>query len=105
VLGDMLELGEEARALHARLAVTLDAAGIDLVFTCGAHMAALHQALPTGLRGDHAADSQALAPLVAGAVRAGDVVLVKGSLGSRMAVLVGALTNVEPGLARAANGR
>jgi UDP-N-acetylmuramoyl-tripeptide--D-alanyl-D-alanine ligase len=105
VLGDMLELGEEARALHVRLAVALEAAGIDLVFTCGPHMAALHQALPANRRSVHAADSQALAPLVAGAVRAGDVVLVKGSLGSRMAVLVGALTNVEPGLARAANGR
>ena len=104
VLGDMLELGEEARALHVRLAVALEAAGIDLVFTCGPHMAALHQALPANRRGVHAADSHALAPLVAGAVRAGDVVLVKGSLGSRMAVLVSALRDVEPGLARAANG-
>jgi UDP-N-acetylmuramoyl-tripeptide--D-alanyl-D-alanine ligase len=104
VLGDMLELGEEARALHARLAVALEAAGIDLAFTCGPHMAALHEALPAGLRGGHAADSQDLAPLVAAAVRAGDAVLVKGSLGSRMAVLVTALTAAEPGLARAANG-
>jgi UDP-N-acetylmuramoyl-tripeptide--D-alanyl-D-alanine ligase len=100
----MLELGEEARALHARLAVALEAAGIDLAFTCGPHMAALHEALPAGLRGGHAADSQDLAPLVAAAVRAGDAVLVKGSLGSRMAVLVTALTAAEPGLARAANG-
>jgi UDP-N-acetylmuramoyl-tripeptide--D-alanyl-D-alanine ligase len=109
VLGDMLELGDEARALHARLAVALEAAGIDLAFTCGPHMAALHQALPTGLRGGHAADSHVLAPLVAEALRAGDTVLVKGSLGSRMAVLVSALTDAgpsaaEPGLARAANG-
>jgi UDP-N-acetylmuramoyl-tripeptide--D-alanyl-D-alanine ligase len=86
------------------LAVALEAAGIDLAFTCGPHMAALHEALPAGLRGGHAADSQDLAPLVAAAVRAGDAVLVKGSLGSRMAVLVTALTAAEPGLARAANG-
>jgi UDP-N-acetylmuramoyl-tripeptide--D-alanyl-D-alanine ligase len=59
--------------------------------------------LPARLRGGHAADSQALAPLVAAAVRAGDAVLVKGSLGSRMAVLVAALKAADGTLARAAN--
>ena len=39
-----------------------------------------------------AADSAALAPLVRDALRPGDVVLVKGALGSRMALIVRALT-------------
>ena len=104
VLGDMLELGDEAAALHAKLATPLAAAGIDLAFTCGPNMAALTDSLPADLRGGHAADSQALAPLIAASVRAGDAVLVKGSLGSRMAVLVTALQSVDQALPRAANG-
>ncbi|SHK08715.1 UDP-N-acetylmuramoyl-tripeptide--D-alanyl-D-alanine ligase [Roseomonas rosea] len=90
VMGDMLELGDEGVAMHAALAA--DAADCaDLVFTCGPQMAALHDALPAGKRGAHAADSAALAPMVADALRARDAVLVKGSLGSRMAVVVRAI--------------
>jgi UDP-N-acetylmuramoyl-tripeptide--D-alanyl-D-alanine ligase len=91
VLGDMRELGTEADALHAELAPDLVAANVDLVFTCGPHMAQLFEALPRARRGGHASASDALVPLVRGCVRAGDVVLVKGSLGSRMAPIVEAL--------------
>ncbi len=91
VLGDMRELGEEADAIHAALAPAFVAAKVDAVFTCGTHTAALAAALPANLRGAHAADSAALQPLVVAAVRAGDVVMVKGSLGSRMAPIVQAL--------------
>jgi UDP-N-acetylmuramoyl-tripeptide--D-alanyl-D-alanine ligase len=92
VLGDMLELGEAAGDLHAGLADTVNAAGIELVFTCGPAMARLHDALPAARRGAHAVDAAALAPVILDAVRPGDVVLVKGSLGSRMARVVAALT-------------
>jgi len=54
-------------------------------------MAYLHRAVPEGKRGAHRADSAALAPVVAAALRPGDAVLVKGSLGSRMRVVVDAL--------------
>jgi UDP-N-acetylmuramoyl-tripeptide--D-alanyl-D-alanine ligase len=90
VMGDMLELGDEGVAMHAALAGDA-AASADLVFTCGPQMAALHEALPAARRGAHAADSAALAPIVADALRPGDAVLVKGSLGSRMAVVVRAI--------------
>lgn len=97
VLGDMLELGEDAAAMHAALARPLEAAGVARVFTCGPLMAHLAAALPAALRGPHAPDSTALAPLVVEALRPGDVVLVKGSLGSRMARIVEALERAGTG--------
>ncbi len=90
VLGDMLELGEHAAAEHMGLAEGLDASA-DLVFTCGPMMRRLHDAVPAGIRGAHAPDAAALAPIVAEALRAGDAVLVKGSLGSRMKLVVQAI--------------
>ncbi|MEO3434384.1 UDP-N-acetylmuramoylalanyl-D-glutamyl-2,6-diaminopimelate--D-alanyl-D-alanine ligase [Inquilinus sp. CAU 1745] len=97
VLGDMLELGEQAAALHAGLREDLIARKVDLVFACGPLMANLYDTLPPAMRGGYAPDSAALAPLVADAVRDGDVVMVKGSLGSRMAPIVAALQALEPG--------
>ena len=104
VLGDMLELGPQALSLHRGLTDPLGKAGIDLVYTCGDSMAALAEALPEDVHGGHAVDSHALAPIVCTAVSAGDAVMVKGSLGSRMAVLVEALTGLAQTLPRAANG-
>jgi len=82
----------------------LEAAGVDLVYTCGPNMAALHDALPKVRRGGHAADAASLAPLVAAGLRAGDTVLVKGSQGSRMAKIIEALESLEHTPPRAANG-
>jgi len=91
VLGDMLELGSEGVRLHEELKVAVDAAGADLVFATGANMAHLYGALPAGRRGAWAETSDAIAAPLLAAVRAGDVVMVKGSLGSRMAPLVEAV--------------
>jgi len=91
VLGDMRELGDRAEAEHRALAGPIIEAGVDAVFTCGTLMRALHEALPARLAAAHAADSAALAPLVRAAIAPGDVVLVKGSLGSRMGPLAAAL--------------
>jgi UDP-N-acetylmuramoyl-tripeptide--D-alanyl-D-alanine ligase len=90
VLGDMLELGTHSEAEHAGLAKDVGECA-DLLYTCGDWMAYLHRAVPEGKRGAHRADSAALAPVVAAALRPGDAVLVKGSLGSRMRVVVDAL--------------
>lgn len=91
VLGDMLELGPDSAALHAGLATPLVETGVDLVFTCGPNMARLHDALPAATRGAHCASSDLVAPLAAQALRGGDVVMVKGSLGSRMQRVVDAI--------------
>ena len=105
VLGEMLELGSASRAMHAALARDLEAAGVDLVFCAGEHMAALHRTLPQAMRGGEAASARALTPQVTAAVRANDIVLVKGSAGSRMTMLVEALSaDPLPARPRAANG-
>jgi UDP-N-acetylmuramoyl-tripeptide--D-alanyl-D-alanine ligase len=90
-LGDMLELGVHSADMHAGLAAPIREAGIQLVFTCGREMAALDAALPEAVRAGHAADAGALGDLVAAGVRAGDVVLVKGSAGAKMGKVVAAL--------------
>lgn len=104
VLGDMLELGPQARDLHVALAPDIAAAGVDVVYACGPNMRTLFDTLPAKLRGAHAANSAELTPRVIGAVRAGDVVLVKGSLGSRMQPIVAALRAITQAPPRAANG-
>ena len=91
VLGDMRELGEQSSALHAGLAPDLAQNKVDLLFACGPHMKALWDETAAALRGSYAADSFALEPLLLEAVRPGDTIMIKGSLGSRMGPLVTAL--------------
>ena len=90
VLGDMLELGDEGPSEHAGLADAVNASA-DVVFTCGPLMRHLFDAVPEAKRGEHAADSAAMAPIVAAALRRGDAVLVKGSLGSGMKRVIQAI--------------
>jgi UDP-N-acetylmuramoyl-tripeptide--D-alanyl-D-alanine ligase len=96
VLGDMLELGPKTRALHRCLVEPVLANAVDLVFCCGPLMHALWQALPASRRGGYAEASAALEAQLLPAIRAGDVVMVKGSLGSRMASIVKALQRAYP---------
>lgn len=90
VLGDMLELGDHAEAEHLGLSASLRESA-DVVFAAGPHCRALFESLPCGMKGAHAPDAVSLAPLVKSALRDGDVVLVKGSLGSRMRDVISAL--------------
>jgi len=90
VLGDMLELGEHGPAMHLSLAAEV-AAAADIVHTVGPLMGAMLATLPPSRQGHAAPDSATLAPLLRHALRAGDAVLVKGSLGMRMATIIQAL--------------
>jgi len=91
VLGDMLELGPTGPELHKGLAEAIIANGVDTVFACGPLMRGLYDGLPSTLRGAYAAQASGLEPLVLDAIRAGDVVTVKGSLGTRMGPIVKAV--------------
>jgi len=97
VLGDMLELGGEGEKLHRALATALEAAKADLVFCSGPLMHSLWQALPSGRRGGYAETAAELEPAVLDAIRGGDAVMVKGSLGSKMGPIVKALERQYPG--------
>lgn len=90
VLGDMLELGDFAESEHRDLADAVEAVG-NIVFACGTHMRGMFDDLRGAVQGGWAADSTELAPMVREALRDGDVVLVKGSLGSRMRLVVDAI--------------
>lgn len=91
VLTDMLELGDQSRALHEGLAGPIDAAGLDLVHTAGPEMKRLHDALPPDRRGLWRETAAELAADAADLVAPGDIVMVKGSNGSKASLVAKAL--------------
>jgi UDP-N-acetylmuramoyl-tripeptide--D-alanyl-D-alanine ligase len=95
VLTDMLELGPEAGRFHAEGAQQAAEAGVDLVFCAGPLMKFLWDALPPTRRGGYAETAAALAPQVVQAVRPGDVVMVKGSNGSKASTVAEALAGLD----------
>lgn len=96
VLGDMLELGATGPDLHRGLAASVIENKIDAVFCCGPLMRHLWDALPAAKKGGYAESSAALEPQVVATVGTGDVITVKGSLGSRMKIIVTALEKRFP---------
>ena len=91
VLTDMLELGEQSRGLHEGLAAPIDAAGLDLVHAAGPEMKQLYDVLPAARRGVWRETAAELAAEAAALVGPGDVVMVKGSNGSKASLVAKAL--------------
>jgi UDP-N-acetylmuramoyl-tripeptide--D-alanyl-D-alanine ligase len=96
ILGDMLELGAFGPELHGDLASAIDEAHVDLLYAAGPLMAHLWAKTEAFRRGAHAETSDGLHAAVLSGLRAGDVVMVKGSLGSRMGPLVEAIRAAFP---------
>jgi UDP-N-acetylmuramoyl-tripeptide--D-alanyl-D-alanine ligase len=94
-LGDMLELGAGAAGEHARLLDAAMQAGVAKIFTAGPLSRHLFDAAPAEMRGAHADRADALARAIAEQVQPSDVVLIKGSAGSRMGDVVTALRNLD----------
>ena len=91
VLGDMLELGQFSADLHKGLAKALDEAGVDLLYAAGPMMQATWHSVSPARRALHCQSSaELIAPLMQ-ALKAGDTLVVKGSLGSKMGLVVEAL--------------
>jgi UDP-N-acetylmuramoyl-tripeptide--D-alanyl-D-alanine ligase len=99
VLGEMLELGDSSRSLHAECGRTAATAGVDELIVIGGPDAdgMAEGALAAGLDASHIHrfdDSASAAPAVAGLVKAGDLVLVKGSRGTRTDLVADRLREV-----------
>lgn len=88
ILGDMLELGQHSVSLHKNIAPSLNEAKVDLLFACGINMKALYEITPPECQGAYSLTSAELADIIVNELKPGDVVLVKGSLGSKMKTII-----------------
>lgn len=92
VLGDMLELGRFSARMHKELVEPIAAAKVDKVYLGGAEIKLLADALPVEFNAEHRQSVAELTELLAGFVRAGDVVMVKSSNGIGFSKLVEDMT-------------
>ena len=102
VLGDMLELGDGEKALHAGLAAHPSIDQVHVVHCVGPRMRNLWDSLPARRRGEWVDTAEELAIRAHQLADAGDVVLVKGSKGSKVSLVVDALRKLgQPGAGEA----
>ena len=98
VLGDMLELGDKSADIHRSLKADICAAEVDHLFTCGPNMAQLSASMPSSIVTHHEASSDLLIDPLMATVGPGDIVLIKGSLGSKMRIPLDALLERRPAI-------
>jgi UDP-N-acetylmuramoyl-tripeptide--D-alanyl-D-alanine ligase len=91
VLGDMLELGPEELDLHRAVADDPALKKVDVVHCVGPRMRALYDVLPAAQRGHYAPSADEMVKEAHAIVDAGDVLLIKGSKGSKVSRVVDAL--------------
>jgi UDP-N-acetylmuramoyl-tripeptide--D-alanyl-D-alanine ligase len=103
VLGDMLELGEDAPRFHREIGARAAARGIDLLVTVGPLAALMREGFGRDARS--VADAAAAAELLGGLLRAGDAVLVKGSRGVGLELVAQTLGSGEELLVPGRPGR
>ncbi|MGO4439515.1 UDP-N-acetylmuramoylalanyl-D-glutamyl-2,6-diaminopimelate--D-alanyl-D-alanine ligase [Rhizobium sp. RAF56] len=96
VLGDMLEMGEHAQKVHADLSGPILATGIEHVWLAGPEMAALRDSLPESVHVEYRETTAELAAFALKAVAAGDILMVKSSLGTGFGKIVAALLDKFP---------
>ena len=94
-----LELGADEAALHAAIAKHPGIEGVKTIHCVGPRMRALWEALPRGQRGDWAETAADLAARARALVDAGDIILVKGSKGSKVSLVVDGLRKLGQAVA------
>lgn len=95
VLTDMLELGDQSQALHVGLSQVIEIAGLDVVHAAGPQMRLLYEALPASRRGLWAPTAAELAAQAEALAGPGDIVMVKGSNGSKASLVAKALAALD----------
>ncbi|WP_339694627.1 UDP-N-acetylmuramoyl-tripeptide--D-alanyl-D-alanine ligase [Celeribacter baekdonensis] len=98
ILGDMLELGPQETAIHKGLAALPWFAVVDVVHCVGPLMRGLYEALPEARRGAWFEAATEAREALNTLVGPGDVVLIKGSKGAKVSLLVDALRKLGHGL-------
>lgn len=88
VLGDMLELGEQAKEFHLSILPSILESNVDTVYCCGEFMKYIYEELPINLQGGYAEDSEKLIPILEKDIKNGDNILLKSSKGSKVSLLV-----------------
>lgn len=91
VLGDMLELGPSSREMHRAIAHDKFLQSLDVIHCVGPEMEYLHNALSEAQRGQWTEDAPQMVAQIGPLIDAGDVVLVKGSKGSKVSLVVDAI--------------
>ncbi len=88
ILGDMHELGINEKSYHVSLAENLDLRSLDIVHCIGPRMRACYDTLPIDIRGEWAETAKEFKMILPSLIVVGDIVLVKGSLGSNVSTIV-----------------
>ncbi len=90
ILGEMLELGNQAESQHQQLMEAVLSHPLDLIFAVGGTImeTAFKKNIPAEKMGGYACNVEALTPMVMDALRPGDVVFIKGSKGSGVSKIV-----------------
>ncbi|MDD9724284.1 UDP-N-acetylmuramoyl-tripeptide--D-alanyl-D-alanine ligase [Roseovarius sp. SK2] len=99
ILGDMLELGPDEARMHREIADLPFVRDVQVIHCVGPRMKTLYEALPEAQRGRWTETAAELAAEVHRLVDAGDVILVKGSKGSRVSEVVTALRRLAQAVA------
>jgi UDP-N-acetylmuramoyl-tripeptide--D-alanyl-D-alanine ligase len=97
ILGDMLELGPSEIALHEAVANHPGLRDVAPIHCVGPRMKALWHALPRAQRGEWVETAAELVARARSLLDAGDIILVKGSKGSKVSLVVDALRKMGQG--------
>ncbi len=104
ILGDMLELGRAEVEFHQAIAGHPQLGAVQVIHCVGPRMRFLHHALPLRQRGIWVETAAELVPQARQLVDAGDIVLVKGSKGIRVSLVVDALRKLGQAVAHGHQG-